>query len=248
MKRIIGMMLALVPAALMAQNHQDLLSDSARMVVDRYVQMLDIDRLPQDSMLVMETAVTTHLDRKDTIWMRRWYAPGERHRIEVWDGKNLTYGVVSNGKDRFRYYRTAYESWDAINRQELEKKLQGYDFRGPLYRWDEKGAHLSWNGTTMLKGQPLQVIKIDCPNMYTRYYMFEPESGLLTLIFETDELYDGTKEIRPGHIEWKSYHEFQPLRTGMLPSLESFMRDGVLTIMSTTYRFEAIDNNIFERD
>lgn len=247
-KRTIVALLALLPLGLMAQNHRDVLTDSATHVVERYVQMLDIDNLPKDSLLVMETAITTNLDTKDTIWMRRWYAMGERHRIEVWNGKKMEYGLVGNGKDRYRYYMTAYDSWESINAKRFEEKLQGYDFRGPLYHWEEKGARLSWNGRTELKGQPLLVVKVECPNMYNRYYMFEPESGLLTLIFETDELFDGTKEIRKGHIEWKSYHEFQPLQRGMLPSLESFMRDGVLTIMSTTYHFEAINSDIFERD
>jgi hypothetical protein len=247
-KKLIVALMALMPVAMMAQNHRDLLSDSAMHVVDRYVKMLDIDHLPTDSMLVMETAVTTNLNTKDTIWMRRWFAAGERHRIEVWNDQKMDYGLSSNGKDRFRTYRTAYESWESINSEEFNKKLQGYDFRGPLYRWNEKGAQLSWNGTTELKGQPLQVVKVVCPNMYTRYYMFEPESGLLTLIFETDEWEGSKKEIRRGHIEWKIFHEFQPLTTGMLPSLESFMRDGELTILRTSYHFEAVDPDIFEHD
>jgi hypothetical protein len=34
----------------------------------------------------------------------------------------------------------------------------------------------------------------------------------------------------------------------MLPSLESFMRDGELTILRTSYHFEAVDPDIFEHD
>lgn len=241
-------LLALMPLGLTAQNHRDVLSDSATHVVERYVQMLDIDHLPQDSLLVMETAITTNLNTKDTIWMRRWYAHGERHRIEVWDGKKMTFGLATNGKDRFRNYRSAYETWEAITKENFSNRMQGYDFRGPLYRWNEKGAQLSWNGRTELKGQPLQVVKVVCPDRYNRYYMFEPESGLLTLIFETDEMFDGRKEIVPSHIEWKSFHEYQPLTTGMLPSLESFMRNGELTIMRTSYHFEALDPDFFEHD
>lgn len=248
MKRLMIALLTMVSMGAMAQNHQDVLGDSAKLVVDRYVQMLAIDQLPADSVLVMKTAITTNQSRKDTIWMHRWYGTGERHRIEVWDGSTLDFGLVSNGKDRFRVYSKVDEAWESVPIEELNKKLQGYDFRGPLYRWREKGAQLSWNGTTELKGQPLQVVKVVCPNMYTRYYMFEPESGLLTLIFETDEWEGSKKEIRRGHIEWKIFHEFQPLTTGMLPSLESFMRDGELTILRTSYHFEAVDPDIFEHD
>ncbi len=247
-KRMLVALLALMPLTLTAQNHRDMLGDSAKYVVDRFVQMLDIDHLPSDSLLVMETAITTNLSPKDTLWMRRWYAPGERHRVEVWNGEKQDFGLTSNGKDRFRRYLSAYQSWESISQQEFNNKLQGYDFRGPLHHWREKGAQLSWNGSTELKGHSLQVVKVECPNMYTRYYMFEPESGLLTIIFETEEMYGGTKEITSGHIEWKSFHEYQPLTHGMLPSLESFMRNGELTILRTSYHFEPLDTSVFEKD
>lgn len=247
-KRTIVALLALLPTVLMAQNHQYTRDDTARTVVDRYVEMLNIDGLPKDSLLVMETAITTNLDSKDTIWMRRWYAAGEKHRIEVWIDKKLNFGLTSNGKDRFRTYYPRDEAWESISKEVFYDKLMGYDFRGPLYRWREMGAKLSWNGTTELKGVELQVVKVARPDWYTRYYMFEPGSGLLTLIFETEELFDGTKEISPSHIEWKSEHEYQPLTSGMLPSLESFMRDGVLTIMRTSYHFEPLDTTFFEHD
>ena len=84
--------------------------------------------------------------------------------------------------------------------------------------------------------------------MYNRYYMFEPGNGLLTLIIETDETMDGKHFVSSSRIEWKMEHEFQPLHESLLPSLESFMRNEELTIFQTRYRFEAMDNEIFERD
>ena len=247
-KKLIVALMALMPVAMMAQNHRDLLSDSAMHVVDRYVKMLDIDHLPTDSMLVMETAVTTNLNTKDTIWMRRWFAAGERHRIEVWNDQKMDYGLSSNGKDRFRTYRTAYESWESINSEEFNKKLQGYDFRGPLYRWNEKGAQLSWNGTTELKGQPLQVVKVVCPNMYTRYYMFEPD-GLLAIIIETDEMEGKRNEQSEKlRIEWKCMHEYLSVGSTVLPRLESFLRNGELTVLETKARLEPRRDIIFNSD
>ena len=231
----------------MGQNHQDLLDDSAKVVVDRYLQMLNIEGLPQDSLLVMETVITFY-GHKDTIWMRRWYAVPEKFRVEVWNRGKLETGLVSNGKDRFRRYLPTYESWESITLADFHERMTGYDFRGPLYNWRAKGATLKWNGTTTLKGEPLQVVKVDCPAMYERYYMFEPESGLLTLIFETDNVYQDYSPRREGHIDWKSIHEYQPLATGILPSLESFMRGGVLTIMSSTTHFEKNNPEIFEHD
>ncbi len=244
-KLIIGLLL--LPLTVLAQNHQDMLDDSAKVVVDRYLQMLNIDGLPQDSLLVMETAIT-NLGQKDTVWMRRWYAAPNKFRVEVWNRGKLETGIVTNGQDRFRRYLTAYGSWESVPREDIEKKMQGYDFRGPLYHWREKGATLSWNGTTTLKGEPLQVVKVECPGMYERYYMFEPESGLLTLIFETDKTADGNHQYTKDRIDWKSIHEYQPLTTGILPSQESFMRQGVLTILNSTTHFEEMNPDIFEKD
>ena len=246
MKKIVFLMLWM-PLVAVAQNHQDVLSDSARAVVDRYVQMLNIDNLPQDSLLVIETAVTQY-GVKDTVRMRRWYAAGEKFRVEVWHGNRIETGMVSNGKDRFHRYIRSLNSWEPVTLEDFLQHFQGYDFRGPLYNWRGKGATLSWNGTTQLKGETLQVVRVNSPTMYERYYMFEPESGLLTLIFETENLMEGAHQHNETHVEWKRIHEYQPLTTGILPSLESFMRGGVLTILSSTYHFEKLDTEIFERD
>lgn len=247
-KRIlIGVLVLVLGFQALGQNHQDLLDDSAQTVVDRYLDILNIEGLPDDSLLVIETTITFY-GEKDTIRMLRWYAAPEKMRVEVWNQGKLETGLVSNGKDRWRRYLPAYESWESISQAEYYRKIQGYDFRGPLYNWRAKGATLTWNGTTTLKGEPLQVVKVRCPWMYERYYMFEPGSGLLTLIFETDNHEDNNPVHREGHIEWKSIHEYQPLEKGLMPSLESFMRDGVLTIMSSTTHFEKLDYQLFEHD
>lgn len=245
--RKIVLLFLLLPLTMQAQNHQDLLSDTAQQVVERYLRLLNIEGLPQDSLLVMETAITFY-GESDTIWMRRWYAAPQKFRVEVWNRGKLETGLVSNGKDRFRKYVPSAKSWESIKLDEFYDCLQGYDFRGHLYNWRAKGATLTWNGTTVLKGEPLQVVKVNCPAMYERYYMFEPESGLLVLIFETDHLEDSYAPRREGHIDWKSVHEYQPLSKGILPSLESFMRGGVLTIMSSTFHLEKNDPEIFEHD
>lgn len=249
MKKILLALLAMLAPGLqaMSQNHQDLMDDSAKAAVDRYLAILNIEGLPDDSLLVMETSITFY-GEKDTIRMLRWYAAPEKLRVEVWNNGKLETGLVGNGKDRWRRYLPAYGSWESINQAEFYGRMQGYDFRGPLHDWRAKGATLTWNGTTTLKGEPLQVVKVTCPTMFERYYMFEPGSGLLTLIFETDKAADGSTPRHGGHIDWKSIHEYQPLEHGLLPSLESFMRDGVLTIMSSTTHFEKLDDQLFEHD
>jgi hypothetical protein len=204
-----------------------------------------IDELPEDSLLVLETTVTMG---GDTTLMRRWYQPHGMMRVELFHGGERYDGFITNGDKRHRRYSRRGGSWDATSADDITDLLRGYDFRGPLYHWREKGATLSWNGTTTLKGEPLQVVKVECPGMYERYYMFEPESGLLTLIFETDKTADGNHQYTKDRIDWKSIHEYQPLTTGILPSQESFMRQGVLTILNSTTHFEEMSPDIFEKD
>lgn len=247
MKKMLLILLVWLPLTVTGQNQPATGEDTATAVVDRYLQLLNIEALPQDSMLVMETTITFY-NSKDTIWMRRWYSAPERFRVEVWNGGKLETSFLSNGKDRFRRYMPRFDSWESFSQSDFYDKLMGYDFRGPLYHWREKGATLTWNGTTTLKGQPLNVVKVSCPAMFERYYMFEPESGLLTLIFETDKLYESYSAPQQGHIDWKSIHEYQPLSKSLLPSLESFMREGTLTIMSTQIHLEPLDTDIFEKD
>ena len=114
MKRILTTLLLALPALCFGQNHAFTIDDTAAYTVDRYLRILNIDGLPKDSMLVMETAITTY-GSSDTIWMRRWYAWPGKLRVEVINGDKLETGLITNGKDRFRRYLTAYESWESIS-------------------------------------------------------------------------------------------------------------------------------------
>lgn len=222
-------------------------ADSAEAAVERYLQMMNVNGLPADSMVVIETTVTT-FGSKDTVRILRWHVPTNKFRVEVWHGGRLESGLVSNGGTRCRKFSPSERSWSTVSAEEFSTSLGGYDFRGPLFGWRLKGTRLQWCGNTLLKGQPLQVVKVTSPGMYDRYYMFEPGSGLLTLIIENDSADERYAPLREAHIDWKTIHEYLPLGVSLVPSLESFMRDGVLTIMSSTAHFEAVDEALFNRD
>lgn len=246
MKRILAtLLLAALPT--LAAWSQTTETDSAQYVVDRYLRMLNFDGLPADSMLVLETTITFNRS-DDTVHMRRWYAAPQQLRVEVWQDGKLQTGLNTNGKDRFRHYTFRNKGWESINAERFAENLKGYDFRGPLYRWREQGAELTWSGTTLLKGQPLQVVKVVCPGMFTRHYMFDPQNGLLTLIIETDEASPDNMPNRDGHIEWKAIHEYFPVAGSLIVSQESFMRRGALTILNTTARLTAVDPDLFNHD
>lgn len=243
------LVVSLMSTTLHGQDHLLAVRDSAEVVVERYLQLLNFDKLPADSLLVIETTVTFP-NVTDSVFMKRWYMPGGHFRVEVHQNGKLLTGLVSNGKDRFGRYNRRDATWEKIHVEELEESLLGYDFRGPLYDWRGKNAELTWEGYGTVKDQRLQVVKVSCPGFYDRHYMFEPESGLLVLVVETD-IMPGISEKAPlnqNHIDWKAIHEYQPLGTSLLVTQESFARNGQLTILTSTVRFEPADESIFNRD
>lgn len=56
------------------------------------------------------------------------------------------------------------------------------------------------------------------------------------------------KELHTKPVEYKVIHEYLPVNECLVPSQESFMRDGVLTIMNTTAHFEPRNNMTFNQD
>lgn len=245
MKRTLITLLLLLPAWGFGQRGSA--NDTAARVVDRYLMMLNVEGYSEDSMLVMETAVTIYGD-SDTLWMRRWFSPPKKHRVELWYDGQLQEGLIGNDEDVFLRYNAEEKRWKEIREREFAGQVSGYDFRGPLYMWRWNETKLTWNGTTEFNGTPLQVVKASRPGMYDRYYMFEQESGLLTLIVETEE-YDASQEPKKeSHIDWKSCHEYLPVSNHLVPSQESFMRDGRLTILNTTAHLEPIRPRFFNRE
>ena len=245
MKRTLIAWLLLLPALASAQQWDD--NDTATQVVDRYLRLLNVESYSEDSMLVMETAVTVY-GSGDTMTLRRWFSPAKKHRVELWYDGQLREGLISNDEDVFLHYNAEGKRWDTVSKKEFSTLVSGYDIRGPLYLWRWRGAKLTWNGLTELKGAPLQVVKVERPERYDRYYMFDPVSGLLVLIVETEHYTGDTEPIKGSHIDWKSCHEYLPVSNHLVPSLESFMRNGKLTIMSTTAHLEPIRPRIFNRE
>lgn len=248
MKRLV-LLLALLPLWAGAQE-----KDSADIVVDRYLKMMNYDGLPHDSTLVLETTVTFH-GSPDTFLLRRWYAPPAMMRVEVWHGDTLTEGLCTNGDDRHREYSRHQGWWNDIASNSFHEKMAAYDFRGELFNRQVLGSKLTYRGTVTTKGQRLQVVSSERKQYYTRYYMFEARSGLLVLMQEKDEMEEAKnqterikKTLRIKPIEYKVVHEYQPLGECLVPSQESYMRDGLLTIMETKAHLVPRDNMLFNQD
>lgn len=236
-------LMALVPLTALGQK------DTAEAIVDRYVELMGYHRLPQDSTLAMVTTITT-TGSTDTFVMKRWFTPPLMMRVEVWLGDTLQTGLCTNGKDRYRIYNPKRGFWEDVTDYSYYNKMQGYDFRGPLYNWRSNGMTLQYKGVTKAKGNhELQTVTVEGPAYYTRHYMFEP-SGLLAVIMETGEM--DTVEYRrnlEGHIEWKIEHEYMEVAPGvLLPKEESFMRQGQLTVLRTEAWLEPRQTLLFNKD
>ena len=243
MRRTIILTLMLVAAtALRGQT-----VDTAARIVDRYLELMGNDRWPADSLLVMETKITT-TGLADTIVMRRWYAPPQMVRVEVWNGKKMETAMCSNGKDRYRRYNPSLGYWVDVTSLLFFNLFSGYDFRGPLYNWRVQGGELTYKGPASVMGmEGLQAVQVAMPDMYTRYYFFEP-TGLLSLIVETAELDSTYADVAGSHIEWKFIHEYQRVCNSLIPKQESFMREGRLTVLETTAHMERLDTLVFNKD
>ena len=219
----------------------------AARLVDRYLDILNIDALPQDSMLVLTTTITTP-GSSDTITMRRLFQPPQMFRVEVRDAIGLQSGLYTNGKGLYRAY-AENKGWGVIAPDNFYLRLTGFDFRGPLYHWRTGGLMMKYIGKVDVaqKGEELDAVRVEVDGMYTRLYMFE-ESGLLSVIVELDEGANERSLLKDTHIQWKCEHEYNRVGPTLLPSLESFMRNGQLTVLRTEMHLEPRDDKPFNHD
>lgn len=244
MRKTLLMLALLLPMAVTAQ-------DSAEAVVGRYLRMLNYEALPTDSLLVVETTVSFH-GSADTFTMRRYYAIPAMMRVEVWRGDTLTDALCTNGGSRHREYVRAAGWWNDVDHSSFHRKMDAYDFRGGLYHWKEHGTRLTYMGSATAKGERLLVVRADRDDSYTRYYLFEEQSGLLVLMQERDtdtiNVNSPLKMLRAKPIEYEVVHEYLPVGASLIPSEVSYMRDGLLTIMRTRAHFEPRNDLLFNKD
>ncbi|MBR6844278.1 MAG: hypothetical protein IKM79_04160 [Bacteroidales bacterium] len=241
MKKIL-IAIMLLPMAAWAQVD----STSAR-IVDRYLDILNIDALPQDSMLVLTTTITS-TGSNDTVVMQRWYQSLHMFRVEVKGSTGLQTALCGNGKNRYRGYLEGM-GWGDMTSTAFYNHLIAFDFRGPLHGWRAKNLIMSYAGKVNVeqREEKLDAVRVEVEGSYTRLYLFEP-SGLLGVIVELDEALDSSRVTRESHIEWKCEHEYGMIGETLLPTLESFMRDNRLTILRTEMHFEPRNDKLFNHD
>lgn len=242
MKHLLLCLLLLAPCAARAQ-------DSAAIVVGRYLRLLNAEALPSDSLLIIETTIT-YRDSRDTHFMRRYYQAPAMMRVEVWQADTLTAGLCTNGTSRFRQYNMLQGWWNDLSEEEFSLALQAYDPRSPLFNYAARGITLSYTGIILIEGHPFHVVRAEQRDHYNRSYFFDRDSGLLTLITESYDMPAGShrpmQSLPP--IEYKFIHQYQPLGESLIPSEESFRREGVLHILNSTLHLAPRNNLLFNQD
>lgn len=221
--------------------------DSATMVVDRFLKILNYEAIRNDSILYVESTITTRNDTGDTLWMRRWFLWPNLNRTELWHEGVLKFGLVSNGHGRYRRFDPDKRIWKDAQEFSYVDQAMAYDYRGPLYRWNMNGLELIYQGEWNYNSNKVYRILIKDPSRYDRYYMFEKESGLLFLIKELETQGDDvmTSDI---HVDWRAYHEYMPFGRSILPSVESYQKGPSITIIHHSYSYLPVDTTIFNRD
>ena len=124
MKRLLLALLAFLPLAAAAQS-----DSTAIRIVDRYLNIMNVQALPADSMLVVNTQIV-YPTTGDTLTMRRLFVPPQMFRIEVRDSRGrLQTGLCGNGKDRFRAFSAHGGQWRDITVESYYNRLGGFDIR-----------------------------------------------------------------------------------------------------------------------
>ncbi|MBR1784473.1 MAG: hypothetical protein IJ760_03420 [Bacteroidales bacterium] len=241
------LLLVLLLAAALPVRSQD----TAATVVGRYLAALNHDAIHADSLLVINTSIRVR-GSDDTLLMRRYCQAGGMVRVEVWRGDTLTDGFCTNGSTRHRQFFYLLDRWEDVPPHDFALAMQPYDFRGPLYQWEHLGVRLSYRGVVTIDGKQFQVVRADQKMRYQRFYYFDPDSGLLSLVIERGSRPEDDRmtpdELLQPPIAYKCEHEYMSVGGMLIPSLESFQRGGVVTILHSEAHLAPRDNLLFNRD
>ena len=230
-------MIIAVLGATVAQSRQQP-TDSARLVVNRYLDILNYDALRSDSIFYVETIIYKRSQPDDTAILKRWFLPPNLFRAELWHGDTLLEGCFSNCRDIFREYKLGMlDGWTRVSPSRYYDIMPKYDFRGPLHNWETNGNELRYDGIWDYQGHDVYRIYVESVNKYNRYFLFEKESGLLFFIEETKKHSDFSNHQAFSHPDWHGFHEYQPIGPVILPSIESYQMDGDVIFYYSNFRY-----------
>ena len=228
----------------LAQEASAIAEERAAATVDAFYRTLNLASLRTDSILFVESHIVTR-GQTDTLVMRRWAGQQHRRRVELWHKGIMQMCLFSDGRTFFESYKSD-EGWKSINSEKYYDKAISYDIFGPLYQWQIRGEELTYEGVAYLQNKP--VIRIAARNSthYDRHYYFEQDSKLMFLYTESDSINGEPLSVRGrNRVDWRAYHEYQPIGSALLPSVESYQHKNSVTLIFHKARYVATDNRIF---
>lgn len=221
--------------------------DSAEVILERYLALLNYDAIRTDSILYIESRIFIQNSPTDTIIMKRWFYPQANYRVELWQGGKLTIGLRSNGYDTFMEYDAEQRQWFKVDVARYYNRLDAYNFHSSLYNWRDHHTSLRYDGIWNFNGSQAYRLFIKQQDVFDRYYMFEKESGLLFMYDELDSYMDMERDVTD-HVDWRAFHEYTPLDKCLFPSIESYQMNGNIVMIFHQYRYIKFDYDIFMED
>lgn len=246
MKRIILLFTLSCWTAMAAwcQNRQTTV-DSAELIVDRYIKILNFDAIKSDSMLYIESRITHRSSPNDTIILKRWYLAPYSYRTELWHKDTLTFGLLTNGRTTHKRLKEGEKKWEDVSISSYMDDFPGYDFHGPFAHYKVMGWAMEYQGVWDMNGHKVYRIFVQAPRRYDRYYLFEKETNLLFLIDEKDTYDPSNTLVEGSHVDWRAYHEYTPKGACTFPTIESYQYEGEITTMHSQVTYLPIDESLF---
>lgn len=243
MKRI----LAILTLFLAIGNNIQAQQDTAARIIDRYLNLLNYEHIYSDSILYIETVITDNRNAKDTILLRRWFMPPSDFRTEVWNKGRLETAFYNYGDSLRQSYDKIYNDWRYPSAETYYNMQRMYDFRSPIYFWRTNGAEIAFEGEKTLNGHPVYQVLVRIPGLYDRHYIFEKESGLLTLYTEDTTHLVTSRHHDNNRVDWRAIHEYLPVGPCLIPTIESYQIYGHIFILRSTVKLLARNPDIFKR-
>lgn len=213
-------------------------TDSAVMVVERYLDILNYKALSNDSTLHITCAITKRSTPADTLYMHHWHAAPEYYMTEiVYKGRRLL-AYYRDGYGTFQRYNKETRQWDKLSEMDYEREASAYDFHSPLYEWESGGITLRYDGEWDYNGHRVYRVYAQAKTRHDRYYIFEKQSGLLFFIDELDTR-NGTavEGNNIDQIDWRAYEEYQPIGNCIMPSIEVYQQNGDITRIQRKFEY-----------
>lgn len=224
-------------------------TDTAEAIVNRYMDLLNVQSIRPDSILYMETYIYYRSTPHDTAILKRWYLNPNKFRCELWHGDTLIEGLYSDSRTVFKEFsRKVSEKWVNVTDDRFYTMLRAYEFRSPLYNWKANGSTMKYEGRVKFQQNDVYRVLMETPNIYNRHLLFEPESGLLFLIEETSKHSEYTNHAAYEHADWHAFHEYQPVGTVLLPSVESYQMGNDVLFYFTHFDYIPVNMDFFTKD